>query len=388
VSDARLIRSGHSAAFLAEDRQLRRLPRAPEKPRPPEFFARFEDRALCYDCFWHADGQRILLAGPPPMNLMPVLRQAEYAALPSQAPLRATLHISLSVMLTELAGAPPGTTAIRLQFGGQLFELPVQPNHSAELADRRVLFTMSKDNELGWIAEWARWHAALHGTDAIVLFDNDSTRYGTGEIEETLLAVPGIEKVAVQSWPYRYGMTDPALFKDPFYILFLQVASMSVALRRYASSAYGLLNCDIDELVSAPAGTSVFELAKASRHGLVVMRGRYIEPLPAEGAPASGLAHRHFQRSFRDPAKARSRQKKWALDSQRPWVRSLDVHPYMHWIEGRPWFSKSTPKDLFYRHFRGINTNWKDRRTEAGHLRAADLMEDAEFAALVARDAF
>ena len=77
-----------------------------------------------------------------------------------------------------------------------------------------------------------------------------------------------------------------------------------------------------------------------------------------------------------------------ALDPELSWVGSLDVHPYMHWIKGRPWFGKSSPPGLFYRHFRGINTNWKDQRTESAHLRPEDLMEDAEFASLVARNAF
>jgi hypothetical protein len=388
MSGARLIRSGHSAAFLPEDGTLRRLPRAPHKPRPPAFLERFEDRALVYDAFWHHDGSRILLVGPPPMNFMAQFRAARFTARPARVPLKATFHPSLSTMVTALDGAPAGTTEISMSIAGHDFTLPVQPSHATDFAGRRVLFTMSKDNDLAWIREWAAWHATFHGTDAIVFFDNGSTRYGTGEIEETLLAVPGIERVAVQAWPYRYGMTDPALLKDPFYILFLQVSSMSVALRRFAPTAYAVLNCDIDELVRAPEGQNIYELAKASPKGLVVMRGRYVEPLPDPAAPATGLTHRHFSRSFSDARRAASRPKKWALDPQRDWVASLDVHPYMHWIQGRPWFAKSTPRSVFYRHFRGINTNWKDSRTDGAHLRQDDLVEDAEFRDLVARHAF
>jgi hypothetical protein len=44
-------------------------------------------------------------------------------------------------------------------------------------------------------------------------------------------------------------------------------------------------------------------------------------------------------------------------------VRKLSVHPYWHWIEGRPWFGKAMPEDALYWHFRGINTNWKQPRT-------------------------
>jgi hypothetical protein len=378
VTDARLLPAAHSAAFLAEDRPLRREFRAPQKPRPAAFVERYESRALVYDCFWHADGQRILLVGPPPMNLRPELDRASYTALPSGTPLRFAYHPSLSTMITELSGAPAGTMSVQMSVGGQSFELPVQPNASDALAGKRVLFTMSRDNDLGWIREWAKWHQRMHGAEAIVFFDNGSTRYGNGEIEETLLGVDGIEQVAVQSWPYTYGMTDPGVLKDAFYILFLQVSSMSVALRRYAAKAAGLLNADIDELVSTPRGTSIFDLAKAARQGLVVMRGRYIEAIAEGGAPGT-RTHRHFSRISRDPKRSVSRPRKWVIDPTRDWVSSLDVHPYMHWIEGRPWFGKSRYDDVFYRHFRGINTNWKDNRTDASAVRIGDTEIDAEW---------
>jgi hypothetical protein len=60
----------------------------------------------------------------------------------------------------------------------------------------------------------------------------------------------------------------------------------------------------------------------------------------------------------------------------------------MHWIQGAPLFGKSTPAGVFYRHFRAINTNWKDRRTEARGVRREKLVIDRDFADLVERDAF
>ncbi|HEV7277738.1 MAG TPA: hypothetical protein VGN80_15765 [Devosiaceae bacterium] len=363
MTELRLIPAASSAAFLDADRPLRRLPRAPRRPRPPEFHARFEDRALWYDCFWDHDGTRILLCGPPPMNLAPLLRRAQYLALPSRTPLRPAFHRSLSTMITALDGAPAGTTAVAVTLEGQQFELPVQPSHAAELAGRRVLFTMSRDNDLAWIAEWARWHAALHGTDAVVLFDNGSTRYAVGEIEETLLGVPGIARVAVPSWPHGFGPIDPAVKKDPYWSRFLQIASMSVTLRRFGALAHGLLNSDIDELSATRSGRSLYDLARESRGGLVVYRGTWIEPVAATPAAGQPLAHRQFGNRALDPKRAASRQRKWTLDPSRPWVQRLSVHPYWHWIEGRSLFAKSMPDDAHYWHFRGINTNWKEQRT-------------------------
>lgn len=378
MSDALAIRLGHSAAFLPPDGSVRRLPRHPERPRPADFAARFEAHALVYDCFWHRDGQRILLVGPPPLNLKPEFARARCFAEPSGQRLRVSYHASTSVMLTELSGAPVGTTEIRLEFAGQTFNLPVLANLADSFAGRRVAFTMSRDNDLAWIVEWARWHAHHHGTDAVILFDNGSTRYASEEIEATLLSIPGLATVAVESWPWQYGMTDPAVTINPFYGLFLQVASMSVVLRRFAGTAYGILNCDIDELVVAPGGRSVFKLAKASKHGLVVMSGRYIEA--AGAGDMAEITHRAFTHYAADPATARSRPRKWAIDPTRNWFADLDVHPYMHWIEHRPLFSKTTPEGLFFRHFRGINTNWKELRTTA-RVGADALIEDTDLVA-------
>lgn len=356
MKDSRLVSVTRSTADLPHDQPLRRLPRAPTRSRTQVFFDRFEDRALVYDCFWHDDGARILCVGPPPLNLAPHYAAMRCTALPSGTVLVARRHVSLSTMITELIGAPAGTTTVRLELAGTTHELPVGTSHAADFAGRRLLFAMSKDNDLGWIAEWARWHAGLHGTDAVVLFDNGSTRYGLSQIEDALLAVPGLERVAVAGWPGRFGMTDPALRVNPYWSHFLQISAMSVALRRFAPRARGLLNCDIDELVATRSGRPVYEHLAAARRGLVVFRGQWVE------ATGAGPDHRAFTRRQRDPQAARSGPKKWVLDPRRDWVQNLAVHPYWHWVRGRPWFGKTMPADVFYRHFKGINTNWKEAR--------------------------
>lgn len=376
----RLLVSDHSPAFLPADSSVRRLPRRPRRRRLAEFDQSFEGLALVYDCFWHADGGRILLVGPPPMNLK---NAVAFYAEPSGEKLRARIYASVSVAITELRNVPEGTKSVRLTCADHEFLLPVRENLSPRLAGRNLVFTMSRDNDLAWIKEWANYHARVQGADSVVLFDNGSIRYAPAEIEATLLAVPGLAYVAVQSWPYLYGKPDPAILNNPFYTLFLQIASMSVVLRRYGARAQGILNCDIDELVATPPGTNIFALAAASPRGLVVMRGRYIEPVPLPAAPPGGRTHRHYGYCHPDPKKSSSPQRKWAIDPSRPWFGKLKVHPYMHWIEGRPLLAKSQPKDVFYRHFRAIHNGWKDSRADAGSLSGEQLILDQDFLDLV-----
>ena len=358
----------NSYAALSPGNAAHRVPRSARSERPAEFYKAFDTKTLFYDCFWDADGKRVLLVGPPPYGLD--LKSATFTARPSGDRLQARFWPSLSTMITELPSAPSGTTSIEVALAGEQFSLQVQPNASAELAGKRLLFTINKNNDLAWIREWAEYHARLHGTEAIVLFDNASARYDVREVHGVLASVPGITHVGVHHWPYSFGPFDPALKANPYWGRFLQIASMSVVLRRYGEHAYGLLDCDIDELAGTRSGASIYDLAHHSRGGLVVFRGTWIE------ASGQGARHRDYMEHLSDPKAAHSPQRKWALDPTRPGGRRLSVHPYWHWIEGRAWFSKSMPDDALYWHFKGINTNWKQDRTKApdGALVRDDLL--------------
>src|SRR5690606_28537935 len=157
---------------------------------------------------------------------------------------------------------------------GELFTLPIQPNFSRGLAGRRVLFSINKDNRLDWVADWARWHAVLHGTDTVILFDNGSTQYPMAAIEQTLAAIPQLRHIAVIPMPHRFGRADGAVLITPHYANFLQISTMSIVLRRFGMAAQGLLNCDIDELAWA-GGQSLYDRLRYNPLGVVRMRGRW-----------------------------------------------------------------------------------------------------------------
>lgn len=348
---ATILSAGSSPAYLS---RATRRPRFALRRRPPSFHEAFEDRALFYDCFRHHDGRRVLLVGPPPVNL-------DYRSIMFEAGgtrLQARFHTSLSVTLTELGGVPPDADELNVAFEDDFFVLPIQPSYCADLEGRRLIFTMNRDNDLAWIREWAQWHAHHHSADAVVLFDNGSTAYTTGDIAATLAAVPGIRFVAVHGWPHKYGPVDPGVLANAYWARFLQIGAMGVALRRYGMRAAGILNCDIDELALTHSGTSIFDLARASPGGLVVFRGTWVEAQPEPDSPPRP-PHRHYRRVHAEPKVAYSHQRKWALDPTRDWLQDLRIHPYMHWIEGRPRNAKSMPGDAGYFHFLAINTNWK-----------------------------
>ncbi|SFZ86282.1 hypothetical protein SAMN02983003_3462 [Devosia enhydra] len=358
---ALVIDAAPSALFLPRDAGISRRPRLDKRPRPADFLDAFEAHALYYDIFWHADGRRVLMVGPPPVNLKGLYKGARFTALPSGRALKARRYRSLSVMTTALMDVPPDTTAIAVSMAGMEMQAPPGRSLVPAFAGRRILFTMNKDNDLDWIRFWAAHHAGQHGTDAVVVFDNGSRRYGTENIAETLASVPGVQVVATPSWPWAFGRTDPAVSVDPYWAHFLQIASMGVLLRRFGAKAEAILNCDIDELAYAPDGASIYALARGTSHGLLAMKGQWVEPVPEPGTEPRD--HADFPFRLRN-AKARfCRAGKWAIEPTRPWLQRLGVHPYWHWIEGRPLLAKRYAGGAFFWHFRGINTGWKEDRT-------------------------
>ena len=345
---------------LPEKGSLRRLPRQPKRPRDQSFIDNFDARTLYFDCFWHHDRSDILLIGGAATNLKKYFKQATFRALPSKQLLKARHYFSLSVMRTDLVEAPADTTAIEIEFAGQRFEVEVRTNLSQQFADQNILFTLSKNNDLDWIRFWADYHVRKHGVSAIVLFDNGSTDYDNSAIEETLATVHGLKQFTVASVPYPYGYKDEILKVNPYWPQFLQVALMSIVVRRFGAYASSIVNLDVDEL--AVADGKVCELVKSTDMGILALKGVWIEPIADENA--DGRDHRSFNTKLRDEDLSRCDAGKWVVDPSRKWIEKPFVFPYMHWIERRPLIGKRYVDGAHFLHFKAINTGWKTNRQQ------------------------
>ncbi len=102
-------------------------------------------------------------------------------ALPSHEPCSFELR-HLDRHMQMWLEAPPGTE--KLRFSGPLgtFEVLVGEPAISPFRDCRVIFTLSRDNELDWIRDWVRFNRDVHGADAVLLYDNRSTLYTRGRI--------------------------------------------------------------------------------------------------------------------------------------------------------------------------------------------------------------
>ena len=325
--------------------------------RSEKFLGRYESRVLFYDVYWSQDGRQIILQGPPPVDLGAQYAAARYICQPSGTELRAKPHHSDLVHLFSL-DAPQGTTHLDIVFAGQVQRALVGANHGDFFAGTKLLFTLSKDNDLAWIADWARFHVVTQGVDAILLFDNLSTRYSMAELEDTLLGVEGLKRVAVVPVPFTYPLEDLAVPEHIFWAHFLQPGVIVNMLRRYGMATDGILNCDIDELAVPLAAQTVFESARQSRSGTVYFRGCWIEPVPS-AARTDGYRHADFTQVEAGIDVTRGPTNKWALTPHRRWLANLKIHPYPHVIENRPMLTRHKPGTAFIAHFKAISNGWK-----------------------------
>jgi hypothetical protein len=367
VTDAR--RAAFGTIVLPERLGLARDPVSPPNERGPDYMATYDTRTLVYDAVHLGRFGRVQLICPKLLNLEPLLDEATLAL--DGRPVRVRrIHRHRRYDVAEIDHpAPPRLLTVELR--GWRAEAAVSADDGAEFAGRNVLLTLSKDNPLVWVRDWARWHVELHGADAVLFFDNGSTAYPPEALVDTLAGVPGLKVVRVASIDRPYGPIP--LKGSRSKAMYLQTALLNVARLRFLGRARAVLQNDVDELVIGADGRSIFDAAATARAGLVKFRGLWRTPEP----PPDGQARHADHVGVLDDAKP-CPTKYCVVPSGRLRRHSWNTHTL-----DRLLFSGRFESAAFhYLHCRGISTRWKSP-TSRGHVRAAGT--DAEAAALFAR---
>lgn len=354
-------RDGFHPVFLPDGVERGLLPST--QARDARFLASFERGVLFYDVFFDVDGKRIILHGPSPVDLAPHYKTMQIIARPSGDILKRANHHSALVQLYSVR-APSGTTHLDIVFSGHTIRADIGGSHTSLLRGENVLFTLSKDNELQWIADWVQFHVINHGVTAVLLYDNNSSRYTPEDVEQTIRAIPGIKIAIVVPTPFVYTREDSAYSKNIFWAHFLQPSVMVNMLRRYASAANGIINCDIDELIVPLADETAFATASQSRSGTVYFRDCWVEPVARIGA-VEPYRHSDFLMVAADADYRSGPTAKWVMAPARRWLQDLRQHPYPHAIENRPFATRHKPGTAYVAHFKAISTSWKYDRSVA-----------------------
>lgn len=244
----------------------------------------------------------------------------------------------------------PRPASVEFSFKEFTANITIEPDIGDFLSGRRALVAVSKNNDLRWIKDWAKFHSIVHGADAVLLFDNASTAYSPQDIHNTLSGVCGIKKVIIVSAPFKYGPQENRSKEK-----FLQEALLNLGRMKFLVGCKSVLSIDIDELVLCKGGKSIFNMTESSIFGYSLFYGswRYTSapgPLP--------LHKDHYWQLNRTNEKQRT---KYCISPQgRFGSKSWSVHG----IRGIPrWLQRIIhARSAEYLHCRQITTNWNYNR--------------------------
>ncbi|MFM2423044.1 MAG: hypothetical protein RL291_1574 [Pseudomonadota bacterium] len=367
----------------------RRLPLRPVEHQGPDFRLKYDDDTLIYEAMVTSDANRLVLLCPPFNNLGRALRGMRVLDGDTGAvlPHRTMLFDRHNRIVVD---QQPRADFVWLETSLGMIEVPVVDAETWRFRGRRVLLTKSKDNDIDWILDWVRFHRDCHGADAVLVYDNGSTRYTRQDLATALKTVAGVAS-AVVDWPFKFGPQglDATHFWDSDYC---EHAILEHARWRFLGEARSVLHCDVDELVlSMRGGLSAFAVAEWLPHGFARFYGRWVPALKMEPSPTyKARRHRDFTVSLKSspglgrrglPIDQLRCPAKWAVVPRRTPMRAQwRTHGPTHWAIAR----LPTPL-LSYRHFRALSTNWKYDRNDVESFNPAHHRIDAELVEHFAR---
>jgi hypothetical protein len=345
---------------------LREMPR-PVNLRPPEYGQQFDADTVFYASCRALDPAWVVLFGPPLANLEEPVVSAVRSALPADGRSINVRHLDRHSQIWVR------TESDVLYFRDAPFEqqeFPVQPNLCGLFRHKRVVFTLSKDNDLAWIRDWAFFYARHHGCDAVLVYDNNSSRYRSRQISDALSGIPGMGTVVVVDWPFKFGPVGGG--ELPWDSNYCKFGFFEHARHSFLRLASACVNADVDELVLTRDCTSVVDKVLKSRTGYLNYVGVWVENART-GNPTS-RRHRDYLHVLRDGGERA--EPKWTIAPMR-------CPPEYQWaahnVAELP-FDAEQSQGVLYRHFRGISTNWKearafDERPASNHVVDAELAD-------------
>jgi hypothetical protein len=351
-----------SPVVLASDGTTKRVPHTDELAKLPNIGEQFDTLNVFYDVFRSASGKHVFMLGPHPFNLEDDVHKMQVTALPSGKTVTPQVHVGDQALIVR-AKVDPNDDRLAITFAGQDFTVKIQDNLSHLFANKRIVTTINKDNDLTWIRDWAHYYVAEHGADAFIVYDNGSTLYTQAQLRETLEAVAGAGNVLVLPWHYPFGVYGYVFNKGRqwFFAYFAQPVMLVHVFRKYAASSAALLNVDIDELALSPFGKSIFKSAERSLFGVIRFIRIELENIRAD----TSHIPRHADYWVRKKKGGIERGRKWVINPSRArWFGSWKTQPWTHRVYG--WLNPHNTSTTFYGyHFLGVSTSWAFDRSKA-----------------------
>ncbi len=354
-------------------------------------YREYDSRTIFYDVF-RCDDLKVVAIGPPPVNLRNELEKLRITCGGKIIPHCTREYRRLCVLELTCDQTTHCKKNLPLRFSFPSFdveiEVPPPPLSSPAEVPRLSLMTLQRNNPLPWILDWCRWHHRLHSVSRLVLYDNASGNLDA--LRAALARMDDAVDVVLVDWRFPYGPGRGHQNR------FCQIGARNHYLLRFGSTDAWCLTLDIDECLVV-SGEKTFKqyLHDCEGSGIVeVVFDSFIVP-PHQGQPA--LANRRFNSYWFRNRERRGYNLKFAFKP-----RHIEyVGPHMAYPKNRVFakligfprlydktflfygsvlkrlsskrlfrflFSNRfalrypSPDELFFYHFRGLNTNWRPKR--------------------------
>lgn len=339
----------------------------PASRRTPHYLERYDAHTLFYDCVYLDDEGGFLFTAPRFLNLWPLFRAG--LRLHGQPVRKLNRRTWLRCEQVFVPG-PKG--ALSLMIDGTFVNFTVRSSLGDEFDNLDCLVAVSKNNDISWICNWGKFHAAAQGTQGIVLFDNGSTDYALGDLADRLAAETGVQRIVIFSAPFPYGPADRSGRFD-VSPRFFQSAMLNLARRDAFARAAGVLSVDIDELVTGPGAQTIYEKTRRNPLGMCTIRGSWVYADPQQTGSAGQEAH-VYRASPERPCNF-----KWCM---RPQGVMAQVFGWsVHKVGGALQHLFTHQRDHHMLHCRATSTSWKSDRTKM----PANLVFSDDLQSLMAR---
>jgi hypothetical protein len=342
-----------STVRLDPRRDPLRDPRKSAWGRSLRYAAALDRDTLLYDIFLEPGGETAFAVGPPlPQRLPP--EEISFTCAETGAACPVTWNprsVRQSPHFLQIA-LPPGTRSLAVETPGTLAVRPIQPNGRGIFAGKRVLIAGSRNDDPAWIADRAWFHVVHHGFDAVLHYDNGSTRYTPVDVANALAAVPGLDTVVVIDWPFpMYPSGD---FGWPRHDeQWGQWSLLHHARHRFLLDADVILWGDIDELLVRRGAETLEDLA-ASESGADTLIFPSQNVVAVGTPPAAPVSYRHFHWTQDAPSFHRRKWLTWPAREKQP--APWNVH-----YTGGPNQTEISPDRFAISHFLPMTTGWGNR---------------------------
>lgn len=221
----------------------------PKENYKEDSFGKTFDETYDYDTLFSGVvkvGKNVVITAPPFMNLKKFINE-NVKITDGQDEIHLVMN-DLDRCGVAYANVSDSATHLYLYYEDEdPLEVEIEKSLIEEFADKKILFTMFKNDSKESILHWIQYHKKVYSIDGFVLFNNNSDKYTTEEIQEYLKSDDYI--VEIVDWPMRWGVVGPPWDAD-----FCKIVGLQYLKYKFAFEAHSVLNLDVDEYFCSPYG--------------------------------------------------------------------------------------------------------------------------------------